>query len=146
MHDPFLDDLLCEKRLYDEWIKYGSIIIAFDFDNTVSPYPLDKEYLFPKVIQLLRDCKELGCHLTLFTSCNPDRFTEIEKYCLENNIPFDMINDTPEKIPFKGRKVYYNILLDDRAGLSAAYSILKNVYTMVQHHNYMEGPAIYDIG
>lgn len=34
------------------------------------------------------------------------------------------INQSPPYIPYSGNKVYYNILLDDRAGLSAAYEIL----------------------
>jgi uncharacterized protein (DUF427 family) len=66
-------------------------------------------------------------HLTVFTSCNDDRFPEIKKYLTDHNIPFDSINETPDFIPYKGRKVYYNILLDDRAGLSAAYGILNNL-------------------
>jgi len=143
--DPFLDDIQCEQRLFDEWEKYGSLILAFDFDNTVSPYPLEKEYEFPKVIELLRKCKLLGFHLTLFTSCNEDRFPEIKKYCADNDIPYDSINDTPDFIPFKGRKVYYNLLLDDRAGLSAACSILDNVLHRISQHKYMDGPAKYDL-
>jgi len=42
-----------------------------------------------------------------------------------------MINDTPNFIPFHGRKIYYNILLDDRAGLSSSYNILNTVLNKI---------------
>lgn len=126
MSDPFLNDQACVDRLFWEWQKYGSLIIAYDFDNTVFPYTTANDK-FPKVIQLLQECKRLSFHLTVFTSCNDDRFAEIKQYLTENGIPFDGINETPDFIPFKGRKVYYNHLLDDRAGLSAACDILWKV-------------------
>ena len=121
--DYFLTDDNCVQRLFDEWKKYGSIIVAYDYDNTVFDY-YGKGYTYQKVIELLRVCRSMGFHLTVFTSCNDDRFPEIRKYLNENNIPYDGINETPDFIPFKGRKVYFNILLDDRAGLKSAYEQL----------------------
>jgi hypothetical protein len=128
--DYYINDTNCIRRLLLEHEKYGSIIVAYDFDNTVFDYH-NKGLKFKNVIELLQECKELKFHLTVFTSCNDDRFPEIKKYLNDNNIPFDGINETPDFIPFKGRKVYFNILLDDRAGLSSAYNQLKTViYTI----------------
>lgn len=128
--DFFIDDQNCVNRLLDEWNKYGSLIVAYDYDSTVFDY-YGKGYSYNDVIELLRECKKMGFHLTVFTSCNDDRFPEIKQYLTDNNIPFDGINETPDFIPFKGRKVYYNILLDDRAGLSAAYNQLwKVIYSI----------------
>lgn len=124
--DYFLNDNHCIDRLFDEWKKYGSLIIAFDYDNTVYDF-YQKGYKYDQVIELLRECKKLNFHLTVFTSCEEDRFYEIRKYLSDNEIPFDSINETPAFIPFKGRKVYYNILLDDRAGLSSAFDQLTKV-------------------
>lgn len=124
--DRYLNNEECISRLFDEWKKYGSLIVAYDFDSTVFDYHKRGD-TFPKVIELLRACKAEGFHLTVFTSCNDDRFPEIRKYLTDNNIPFDSINETPDFIPFKGRKVYFNILLDDRAGLWAAYDQLWKV-------------------
>lgn len=124
--DFFLDDKNCIERLFEEWKKYGSLVISYDYDNTVFDY-YKKGHTFEKVIELIRECKKMGFHLTVFTSCGDDRFDDIKKYLRENDIPFDAINETPEFIPFKGRKVYYNILLDDRAGLSSAYDQLWKV-------------------
>lgn len=131
--DFFLDDKNCIDRLFSEWQKYGSIIVAYDFDNTVYDY-YNKGYSYDEVINLLRDCKKEGFHLTVFTSCNDDRFQEIRTFLTDNNIPFDGINETPDFIPFKGRKVYFNILLDDRAGLSSAFGQLQTLIYKIRGH------------
>lgn len=132
--DYFLDDNNCVSRLFEEWKKYGSLIIAYDFDNTVFDY-YKRGDTYEQVIELLRECKRLGFHLTVFTSCNDDRFPEIKEYLTTNDIPFDSINETPDFIPFKGRKVYFNLLLDDRAGLSSAYDQLWKVIYWIRSHN-----------
>lgn len=126
--DFFMDDDNCVKRLIEEHNKYGQLIIAYDYDNTVYDY-YKKGHKFNRVIELLRMCKrEMNFHLTVFTSCNDDRIPEIKKYLTDNDIPFDSINETPDYIPFRGRKVYYNLLLDDRAGLSSAFKQLERVF------------------
>ncbi|MCC6721544.1 MAG: hypothetical protein IT243_05030 [Bacteroidia bacterium] len=124
--DFFLDDNNCVSRLFEEWQKYNSLIVAYDFDNTVFDY-YHKGHTFGDVIELLRECHKLGFYLTVFTSCSEDRYPEIIKYLEDNDIPFNSINDSPEYIPFKGRKIYYNVFLDDRAGLSSAYTQLWRV-------------------
>lgn len=121
--DYFRNDDNCVDRLMEEYKKYGSIIVAYDFDHTVFDYS-KKGHTFEDAVELIRECKKMGFHLTVFTSCNDDRFPEIKKYLEDKDIPYHAINETPEFIPFKGRKVYYNILLDDRAGLSAAFNQL----------------------
>lgn len=130
MTDRYLDDKECIDRLLHEWERYGQIIVAYDYDNTVFDYGA-KGDKFDNVIALLRKVKKMGCHLVVFTSCNDDRFDDIRKYLNDNDIPFDSINETPDYIPFQGRKVYYNILLDDRAGISSAYKILSEVCEIV---------------
>lgn len=128
--DFYLDDSNCIERLLEEWRRYGSIIVAYDFDNTVFDY-YGRGYTFNKVIDLLRECRAMKFHLIVFTSCGEERFPEIRKYLDEHSIPYDSINETPDFIPYTGRKVYYNILLDDRAGLSAAYNQLSRlIYTI----------------
>ena len=109
-----------------EYEQYGSLIIAYDYDNTVYDYH-GRGDTFNDVIDLLKACEVEKFHLTVFTSCNDDRFPEIREYLIKNDIPFNAINETPDFIPFRGRKVYYNHLLDDRAGLPSAVSILWKV-------------------
>lgn len=129
--DFYMNDKNCIDRLLEEYRKYRSLIIAYDFDNCVFDY-YKKGRKFDKVINLIRMCNELGFHLVVFTSCNDDRMPEIRKYLNDNNIPFHSINETPEYIPFQGRKIYYNVLLDDRAGLASAFHQLEMVVYQIR--------------
>ena len=123
MVDPYLDNKLCIDRLVENWKLYNGIIIAFDFDNTVFDY-YNKGYRYDKVIDLLKECKNMGCTLILSTCCDESKFEFMKNKCSEVGILIDYINESPPYIPFTGNKVFYNILLDDRAGLNAAYEIL----------------------
>jgi hypothetical protein len=124
--DFYLDEENAYKRLKEEYEKYHTLIVSYDFDNTVFDYN-KKGIKFQNVIDLLRVCKEIGCYLSVFTSDGDDRIPEIKEYLEKNNIPYDAINENHKDIKFIGRKIYYNVLLDDRAGLSSAYRILSRV-------------------
>jgi hypothetical protein len=124
MMDYYLQDLNVINRLVDEWEKYGKLVIAYDFDNTVYDFH-NKGYKFDKVIELLRECREYGAYFIVFTASLPSRYEFIRNYLDENNIPYDSINEDYHETSYMGRKIYYNILLDDRAGLSSAYQNLK---------------------
>ena len=137
MTDRYLNDQECIDRLLNEWEKYGMIICAYDFDHTVFDYSKRGD-VYENIILLLRKLKRMGCHLVVFTSCDETRYSEIQKYLNDNDIPFDSINETPDFIPFKGRKIYYNALLDDRAGMSAMYKILIEVTEIVDINRHGE--------
>lgn len=124
--DFYMDDQNCIDRLYKEYEKYNSLIVAYDFDHTVFDYS-KKGHKFNRVINLIRICNDLGFHLVVFTSSNDDRIPEIKQYLKENNIPFNAVNETPSYIPFQGRKIFFNIMLDDRSGLNSSYKILSTV-------------------
>ncbi|MEC3148107.1 hypothetical protein, partial [Bacillus thuringiensis] len=69
-------------------------------------------------------------YLMVYTARRDSELSFVKKYLEENDIPFDSINETPGFIPFTdGKKLYYNILLDDRAGLPSAYRCLLNAVT-----------------
>lgn len=121
--DYFLDDSNIITRLVNEWNKHGELIIAYDYDSTVFDYG-DKGRKFNDVISLLQKCKMVGAKFIVFTCCGEEKYESIKKYLINNNIPFDKINENIEGLDFGGRKIYYNILLDDRAGLSSAYNCL----------------------
>ena len=113
------------ERLKSEYDKYGSIVVAFDFDNTV--YDFHKEgHTYDDVIQLLRNLKSIGCYLICFTASEDENF--IHDYMVDNNIPFDCINDNPPFFKSDSKKIYYNVLLDDRAGLIQTYWELTKLY------------------
>ncbi len=110
------------ERLKEEIKKYGKIFIAFDFDNTIFDYHNSGEDN-SSVIELLRRCSDLGHKLILFTATSDNERLEFMKlYCKHYGIKITYINENPE-VP-GGVKPYYNILLDDRAGLEESYRIL----------------------
>lgn len=123
MSDFYTNANNVENRLLNEWIKYGKLVIAYDFDNTVYDYH-NEGHTYTQVIELLRRCKALGAHLIVFTASEPERYDKIKSYLNENEVPYDAINENPDFVPFKTSKIYYNILLDDRAGLELAYKSL----------------------
>lgn len=131
--DFYLNENNITERLVDEWKKYGEIVIAFDFDNTVYDYH-KKGHSYSQVISLLKECKDIGAYLILFTARRDDELEFVEGYLKDNNIPYDSINNDPVFIKDSGRKIYYNILLDDRAGLPSAYNALKKASKIVRRY------------
>ena len=119
-----------EYRLIEEYEKYHNLIIGFDFDNTICG--LDNESI-SKVILLLQECKKLGFTLCLYTISTSEEWLAWKvKYCDYFGISPDYVNDSP--ILRGDRKPFFNILLDDRAGLNEAYTCLKNVVNYIQNH------------
>lgn len=112
------------ERLLKEYKAYNSLVVAFDFDNTV--YDFHQVGLdFTDVITLLQKLKNIGCYLIIFTANEDEDF--VKSYCNENKIPFDAINENPPFYKSKSRKIYYNILLEDRAGLREAFGHLEKL-------------------
>lgn len=116
------------ERLLKEYKAYNSLVVAFDFDNTVYDFHQLGLY-FKDVIELLQGLKKVGCYLIVFTANDDEDF--VKRYCKENEIPFDAINENPPFCKSKSRKIYYNILLDDRAGLREAYDHLMEIVRRV---------------
>ena len=113
MEDRYLNISECTKRLYNEYLKYDNLFVAFDFDNTVFDYHKVGD-TFPKVESLLRELKDLNITLILFTGNEGDKLVNIVEYCKNNGYEPTFINENPI---MDTRKPYYNILLDDRAGV-----------------------------
>lgn len=119
--DYYLNKANARKRLFEEYQKYNSLVVAFDFDNTVYDFH-QNGWQFEAVIQLLRDLKSINCYLIVFTANQDEQL--VKKYCQEQQIPFDAINENPPFYQSTSRKIYYNVLLDDRAGLWQVYEDL----------------------
>lgn len=122
--DFFVENRNVIERLLKEWIEHKNLIIAYDYDNTVYDY-YQKGHKFNQVINLLQECKKVGAYCILYTCCEEEKYPAMRKYLEENEIPCDSINKNAPFIPFTGDKLYYNILLDDRAGLSSAVFCLR---------------------
>lgn len=122
--DYYLDKDTAFNRLLEEYKQYNSLVIAYDFDDTVYDFH-KKGRTYEKVPQLLRELKEKGCFLICWTG-QEDLFF-VEKYLKENNIPFNTINENPPFHKSISKKVYANAYLDDRAGLQQVYEQLNNL-------------------
>ncbi len=117
------------KRLFYEYKKYNSLVIAFDFDNTVYDYHQEGD-TYNDIIELLRELKQLNFYLICFTANENEEF--VHDYLVDNLIPFDSINKNPPFYESKSAKIYYNALLDDRAGLLQVYEDLKRLIKIIK--------------
>lgn len=119
----------CTMRLLDDYKKHGNLIVAFDFDNTIYDYH-DTGASFSCVENLLRECSELGFTMILFTANeNKEKLDFCKLFCSQCGIRIDYINESPV---MNTRKPYYNILLDDRAGLEEAYKTLRYLVEIIK--------------
>ena len=113
------------ERLEEEWRTYGKIIIACDYDDTISPWKMQNRD-FKRVFEVLKVAKETGAFIVIFTACKEDRYPEITNYCLDNGLVIDGINKTPIDLPYgNDKKIYANVFIDDRAGLNESLNILE---------------------
>lgn len=121
----FLDEENFYQRLEYFYEKHGQIILAYDFDDTVYDcrnYGRD----YSELAELIREMHKYA-YLIVFTSRPESEYALVENYLKQNNIPFDAINDDAPQTPEERRcrKVYYHVLLDDKAGLLMPYNALR---------------------
>lgn len=129
MIDEYLVPNSSFNRLFDEYMKYGSLTIAYDFDNTVYDFHKKGE-IYDMIIKLLHDLKNIGCHLIVWTANEDVEF--VMQYLHLMQIPYDGINENPPFYKSDQRKIYYNALLDDRAGLLQVYTELDLLVRLVK--------------
>jgi hypothetical protein len=122
------------KRLYKQW-KKRDLIIAVDFDDTLKPFRFQSEKKCLKIINLLKKCQQLGAHIIIFTASDPRRFTMMRSYCERHKLIISGINENAIELPFgNDGKIFYNILLDDRTGLTQAYYTLLITYWLIKFY------------
>lgn len=130
------------QRLYEEWKQHGKIIIAVDFDDTISPWKFKSEsdlIDLNRTLKIISIAKEIGAYVVIFTACNPDRYREIEAYCNSKGLNIDGINITPVDVPYgKYNKIYANIFLDDRAGLNESIEMLEDTMFKIRAYKYSQ--------
>jgi hypothetical protein len=115
-------------RLKKEYSEYKSLFIAFDFDNTVFDYHQSGDS-YPIVENLLAECKQLGFKLILFTANEDEKLEKAVQYCTKHGYAPDYINESPI---METRKPFYNLLLDDRAGLGEAIKLLSELIQSIK--------------
>ncbi len=132
MIDEYLKPNASFLRLLTEYEKYGSIVVAYDFDNTVYDFHKKGE-TYSQVIELLRQLHSINCYMICFTANIDTEF--IYSYLMNNNIPYHAVNENPPFFKSDAKKIYYNVLLDDRAGLIQTYQELKLLFTIIKQKN-----------
>ena len=130
--DEYLENGKSLRRLLDEYTKYGSLCIGFDFDGTVYDYH-QTGAKYNQVIDLLRDLKELNCKLICWTAQNDLEF--VFQFLKDNNIPFDGVNTDGINLGWESRKPFFSALLDDRAGLKQVYDDLYKLVNIIKKRN-----------
>jgi hydroxymethylpyrimidine pyrophosphatase-like HAD family hydrolase len=136
MNDPYFSTSECVNRLFNEYKKHEKLIIAVDFDDTLFDFH-KKGFTYGKVINLLKECQNLGFYIVIFTGNENELL--IREYCKSLGIEISSINENPIKLPYgNGRKIYYNILLDDRAGLGQAVEILEMLISKIELKKFYE--------
>lgn len=129
-HDTYTDIDKCVERLKSDYRTHHTLIIAYDFDDTV--YPSSTTVVNKAVQQLLRICSLLDFTMICFTARDSEDGIKLVKETLQKlNIRCDYINTDAKQIKDdmdigsnSFHKVFYNIFLDDRAGLGDATKTL----------------------
>lgn len=114
-------------RLLNEWKQHKKIVIACDFDDTISPWRLDDPQTFSRVKSLLKRCKEAGAYIVIWTASETKRYPLIEQFCKDNELEIEGINiNVLDLVWGNNAKIYANIFIDDRAGLNESLTILES--------------------
>lgn len=122
------------KDLIRRYYELGTVIVAVDFDDTIFNYRKDPTKDFKPVHDLLIRAKQLGFKLVIYTARNSSRWDEVIHFCNSINLEIDGLNeDVVELIEPTSGKIYYNILLDDKAGLWEACNVLSKVVSHIEY-------------
>lgn len=116
--DRFLKHNSAYNELWKDYYKHGRLVVGYDFDNTVYDHHNTGES-FEMVRQLIRDLKEIGSVVICWTANEDLDF--VESFLTENNIPCDGINIDVRHPNLTSRKVHFDAVLDDKAGLTCVY-------------------------
>ena len=132
MNDPYLSKYNATVRLKDEYKKYGKIIVALDYDDTIFDFH-KKGHTYEAVITLIKRCNKLGFYVVIFTGSEKEKYDSIREHCARIGIEITGINENafPMNVGNNG-KIYYNVLLDDRAGLDSAFAALLDTVTFAE--------------
>lgn len=134
--DTYFSSKKCVDRLFESYLKFGKLIIAVDFDSTLYDF-YNEGSKHNMVLDVIKQSYDDGHYIVVFTSSRVDRHDFIKNFIYEKrNVIVHSINKNPIDLPYgnDGSKIFYNILLDDRAGLLQSYNILKRTLTKIKRH------------
>lgn len=123
--DYYLNKNTSLMRLKEEYQKYGKLIFAVDFDDTILGY--NGQRINEKIASLLKRWKPYA-EIIIWSCRREDEYDFILRTCAEAGFIPDKINESSGIIDFGTRKIYANVILDDRAGLKQVYN---DLYTLI---------------
>lgn len=95
------------------------MIIAVDFDGTLhqGQWP-EIGTIMPDARKMMQKLKAEGHYIIIWTCREHTRQTEMVNWLIENDIPFDRVNDhkanTWQDYGYEARKVYAHVYVDDK--------------------------------
>lgn len=122
------------EELLRQYKKHDNIIVAVDFDDTVYDYKNSGKDFTP-VHELLRRCEKLGFTIVVYTVRNKKSHSFITEFYNDINVRFEAINQqviTLDDPTDETSKIYYNVFLDDKAGLMEAFLILERAVEIIE--------------
>lgn len=123
--DTFLSVGNIIERAIQEYVEHKHFIVAFDMDDTVW---VNNGCCCDQVVELLRVCSAIpSMRLVVFTARSPENYNETINQLNKLGIRYDAINENIDRSSNKNNKIFFNIFLDDRAGLPSAYEALVGV-------------------
>lgn len=132
MKNPYLTVDGCVSRLYNEFKKHPKLIVACDHDDSVFDFH-NKGYDYSDTIEALKRCQQHDFFIVVFTGMPKEKWNDIFKFWDDLGIKITGINTNPIKLPFgNDGKIYFNILLDDRAGLGQSLEILNKLIDKIE--------------
>ena len=129
--DQYLQENASYERLLREYNQHENLIVGFDFDGTVHDFHKIGA-VHSDVIELLRDLKSINCKLICWTAYKEHEY--VIKFLEDNNIPFDGINTNGIPLSYETRKPFFNVLLDDRAGMIQVYKELRRLVDYIKNN------------
>lgn len=124
----------CVRKIVGTWLKYNKLIICVDFDETIYPWNQAQIKICNEVINTIKEAKQLGAYLILYTCRDGKLLDEAVEYCRDINLKIDDVNPT---VPFKpdySLKPYCNIMLDDKCGLIEALDMLQKSINLYKEY------------
>lgn len=134
MEHKFLNEGSLTKELQKTLDANGSLIIAYDFDNTIHPSGKISKEGAQEIIELLDKWRG---HATFICYTSNIDIMKVYRYIILNNIPCDAINENPPTTlslyshygyTRETKKPYANVYLDDKAGLREAFLALEEIW------------------
>lgn len=117
------------ERLYEVYKKHGKIIIGVDFDDTIFALDPRREKMCEAVRTLLKQCSKYA-KICLYTVADKHSLKYKVKLMEFWGISPDFVNESPIKLG-DGSKPYFNVLLDDKAGLTESYELLNKFISIL---------------